>query len=555
MSGSEPEEMVLESSRAVVLPKFDMHINTSILTAKELKVSITEYCIPTDLHLILPPPELTMNKLPPRYIGIYMEQLEVILFEICCRSLDINATVPLFWVFYKLCKQGHWFSFKNKNRGLSKKFFKEVTSSLKGWKKKFFLIDRRAIPDAMPWRHIDTDLRDDFPMNYNEGDVVRLAEFTIHLRPPPRNLLYVCGLTTACRHPERSYLIKDPNRMVVSKGDPIPDDQLLKLLTTSPLEAAAAWEKKDQQNLAKAKAKCAGEEGSVAPRKKRVRRNQEPGGSGSEETSSATPLHTAASKPIDETTTIVAGNATEDARPEPQVDDDERDVVDLSEGIVCLPLRRMSSNLRLILSMGVLKRTWCFSMDTGEDATAHRFVPGWGLRDDLRICTFRAFKEMITHLATPAEEEFLARLSNVEVVRSAYKSLGRCVLSHGELLKRHEQLNHDYVELRNRDDTHLGELDRLQIDLQREMQAHDGLSKKFTLLDSAHSPCSDMERELLDQLKDMETEGDDWRRTASQQVERIKELEESLEPKTQQFANAEKRIKSLEGENTKMVAE
>ncbi|GJW90956.1 hypothetical protein Tco_0168509, partial [Tanacetum coccineum] len=36
---------------------------------------------------------------------------------------------------------------------------------------------------------------------------------------------------------------------------------------------------------------------------------------------------------------------------------------------------------------------------------------------------------MITHLATPAEEEFLAGLSNVEVVRRAYESLGRCVLS------------------------------------------------------------------------------------------------------------------------------
>ncbi|GJV27391.1 putative ribonuclease H-like domain-containing protein [Tanacetum coccineum] len=54
------------------------------------------------------------------------------------------------------------------------------------------------------------DLHDDFPTNYNEGDAERVAEFVIHLRPTPRHLLYVCGLTTACRHPKLSYLIKDP---------------------------------------------------------------------------------------------------------------------------------------------------------------------------------------------------------------------------------------------------------------------------------------------------------------------------------------------------------
>ncbi|GJT52434.1 hypothetical protein Tco_0978591 [Tanacetum coccineum] len=151
-----------ESSQAMVFPKFDMHVYTSILTSGELKGAITNYCIPTDLHPRIPPPGLTMNKLPSKYIGIYIEQLEqggceMILFEIRCRSLDISPTVSLFRVFYKLCKQGHWFSFENKTGGRSKKCFKEVTSSLKGWKKKFFLISRRAIPDAMPWRHIDTN--------------------------------------------------------------------------------------------------------------------------------------------------------------------------------------------------------------------------------------------------------------------------------------------------------------------------------------------------------------------------------------------------------------
>nr|GEX56993.1 transposase (putative), gypsy type [Tanacetum cinerariifolium] len=217
---------------------------------------------------------MTIDKLPSRYIGLYVEQLEqgglrvpfssfflvvikhfgvhvsqlvpigvsrVILFEIRCLSLDVRLTVSLFRVFYKLCKQGHWFSFENKTERGTRRCFKEVTTSLKGWKRNFFLIDHRAIPDAMPWRHGDTDLRNDFPSNFNQDDVERLSEFLVPLRPPPRHFLYVCGLTTACRHPGLSYSIKDQDKNVismdtflklptwtgtiVSKGDPIPEDQ------------------------------------------------------------------------------------------------------------------------------------------------------------------------------------------------------------------------------------------------------------------------------------------------------------------------------------------
>ncbi|GKE41946.1 hypothetical protein Tco_1469230, partial [Tanacetum coccineum] len=66
MSGSEPGEMASESLRAVVMPKFDMHIYTSTLTTKELKDAIAEYCIPMDLHARLPPLDFTMDKLSPR---------------------------------------------------------------------------------------------------------------------------------------------------------------------------------------------------------------------------------------------------------------------------------------------------------------------------------------------------------------------------------------------------------------------------------------------------------------------------------------------------------
>ncbi|GKF58164.1 hypothetical protein Tco_0171701 [Tanacetum coccineum] len=93
-----------------------------------------------------------------------------------------------------------------------------------------------------------------------------------------------------------------------------------------------------------------------------------------------------------------------------------------------------------------------------------------------------------------------------------------CV-SQGELLKRHEQLNHDYVDLRNRSDVHLVELDRLRNNLQNEMQANGGLNKRLALLDNAHSS-----------------------------FEKIRSLEETLAPKSRQLVTAEEGIWALENE-------
>nr|GEU66415.1 retrovirus-related Pol polyprotein from transposon TNT 1-94 [Tanacetum cinerariifolium] len=64
MSGNEAGEVAPESSKAVVLPKFDMHIYTSELTSSELETAIKEYYIPADLHPRLPPSGMTMNRLP-----------------------------------------------------------------------------------------------------------------------------------------------------------------------------------------------------------------------------------------------------------------------------------------------------------------------------------------------------------------------------------------------------------------------------------------------------------------------------------------------------------
>ncbi|GJY64841.1 hypothetical protein Tco_0466301 [Tanacetum coccineum] len=234
--------MMSESSKASVVPKFEMHVHVSILSLTELEDAIEMYGIRRDLHPRLPNPELTMDKLHTDAIGVYVEQFEqcvnrVTMFELHCRSLNTGKR--------------------------ANKCFKEITSSPKGWKKKFFLIDRRAIPDAMAWRHRDTDVLDEFPISYNEDNADLVAEKIIPLRKPPQSLLYMTGLTTVYHRYDSPHIPRDSEEQdtsfslsitvdgeaVVSKVDPHPEDQQPPKRIVDPLPPNAATQKKTPYQL------------------------------------------------------------------------------------------------------------------------------------------------------------------------------------------------------------------------------------------------------------------------------------------------------------------
>nr|GEX11481.1 hypothetical protein [Tanacetum cinerariifolium] len=334
---SEPGKMAPESSRAVVVLKFDMHIYTFELTSTELKDAINEYCIPIDPHPRLPHPGMTMNR---------MEE-------------------------------------------------------------KIFLLDRRAIPDAMPWRHSDTDLHDDFLTHFNEDDVACLSEFQV---------LLLISMDT---------FLKLPTWIgtVVSKENPNP-------------KIAVAREKKDQQSLARAEAKRVGTGATEGLKKKRrVQKNIDP-------TQSSSEVHSQS-----------------------------------------------------------------FHHGSEDEPVGNRYT------------------------------------------------LGQSMMAQGELLKTHEQLNHDYTDLQNRNDAHLLELDHLRSSVRRTEQENEGLNNKLSLIESPHSECESREKELTDVVKDLEGDRDEWRVTASNQVEQIRALEKDLEPKTYQLETNEERIRVLEGEKRALSIE
>ncbi|GJW87449.1 hypothetical protein Tco_0162789 [Tanacetum coccineum] len=175
------------------------------------------------------------------------------LFELYCRSLHIVLSVNLFRVFYKIGKQGDWFTFEKRvGPGSGGKILNETFSGLKGWKKRFFFLDRRAIPQAMAWRHHDSDIHDPLPTDgFHASDVVTLTNQSIDIRPVPSGLLFHAGLATTWEFSGFLPIFKDTEGNVVTmseylrfpfldgatieQGDALSARDVITQRTTSPL--------------------------------------------------------------------------------------------------------------------------------------------------------------------------------------------------------------------------------------------------------------------------------------------------------------------------------
>nr|GEV59192.1 hypothetical protein [Tanacetum cinerariifolium] len=206
-----PVDPLLE---ATVMPKFDMHLYRSCLDEKHVKWLVKCYGIPEDLHPRVAPAVMTMDRLfdnairlyvhhfrrggsrvpfstfflkVMEYFCVHISQLVLIsvnhasIFEVYCRALDIVPTVPLFRVFYKLSKQGDWFSFQSRTRKGS----------------------------------------DPFPKSnkYNEQDAAKLREVAISLHKPYNSLLYVSGLSFVWKEAGRVHILKGLKREVLTMAE------------------------------------------------------------------------------------------------------------------------------------------------------------------------------------------------------------------------------------------------------------------------------------------------------------------------------------------------
>ncbi|GJS29361.1 hypothetical protein Tco_0489981 [Tanacetum coccineum] len=132
-----------------------------------------------------------------KYFKVHISQLvplglsKVITFEVLCRSLNIEPTVTLFWVFQRLSKQGDWFSFA-KREG--------------------------SAPVCME-RHPDSCITNKIPTNFNQDHVDRLKAHIVKLRDIPEGVLVRSGLSRVWRNPMCDPVLRRSDNTVMSIHD------------------------------------------------------------------------------------------------------------------------------------------------------------------------------------------------------------------------------------------------------------------------------------------------------------------------------------------------
>ncbi|GKD51836.1 hypothetical protein Tco_1280812 [Tanacetum coccineum] len=122
ISDTEPVDHV---AKATVLPKFDMHLYTSSMDETHVKWYTKAYSISVDLHPRVAPEGMTMDELPNDVIRLYLHHFQ-----------QGGLRVPFSTFFLGVIDRT--------GKGC-KPCFKDAPMSLKKWKDKFFLVDRRAI--------------------------------------------------------------------------------------------------------------------------------------------------------------------------------------------------------------------------------------------------------------------------------------------------------------------------------------------------------------------------------------------------------------------------
>nr|GEV35572.1 hypothetical protein [Tanacetum cinerariifolium] len=217
------------SSSFYVLAMFKNDMKDCICTSSknDLKDLVKTYHIPLDLHPRFPDAGFTMDRLPAEAIGIYSEFLRFFGVHRLCACLIclcemrnevlVRSGLSFVWfnkecepVFrriddnagrlggYNFCSLlvvpfGYWFSF-SKRHNTKDVCMDDGPSSLKKWKDKFFLIDGRAVPDYLTWRHSCSCVLDDLLSDgYDRDDMQRLCACLICLCEMRKEVLVRSG--------------------------------------------------------------------------------------------------------------------------------------------------------------------------------------------------------------------------------------------------------------------------------------------------------------------------------------------------------------------------
>ncbi|PWA69734.1 transposase (putative), gypsy type [Artemisia annua] len=159
---------------------------------------------------------------------------------------------------------------------------------------------------------------------------------------------------------------------------------------------------------------------------------------------------------------------------------------------------------------------------------ADRFIPEWSLRNDVRLNSYCACRELLVHLPTPAEQAALDELDNIELARQGYEYLGTSTVTQAEILRRFRHLNADYRELSTIHEGCSGAVEKAEQERDAQADRYGKLEADFNGLQWRYEAVAKREKELFEASKGFDREREVWLEKNAEQADRINQLEAQL---------------------------
>ncbi|KAJ0565076.1 hypothetical protein HanIR_Chr06g0258571 [Helianthus annuus] len=119
----------------------------------------------------------------------------VLRFEVLCRALGYDPSLLLFRRFFRLAKNGDWFTFETSK--VNTCLISSMVTTLGSWKDRFFWVSDSIVPFKMVWRHPDAVLNDLEPSEseLNDAFLTAIRGCPSRVRPFPEHLLVLLGVS------------------------------------------------------------------------------------------------------------------------------------------------------------------------------------------------------------------------------------------------------------------------------------------------------------------------------------------------------------------------
>ncbi|GKB07456.1 hypothetical protein Tco_0835740 [Tanacetum coccineum] len=549
------EDQTVEVAPSV---KSDMHSYSSTMTAKDVKALALKHNIPLDLHPVALTAEWTMDGLTDDCIGLYEKYFKFSEVRVPF-STFLLAVIDHFRVHISqlISKQGV-------GPGSGGKILNETFSGLKGWKKRFFFLDRRAIPQAMAWRHHDSDIHDPPPTDgFNALDVVALTRQCIDIRPVPSGLLFYAGLATTWEFPGFPLVFKDTEGNAVTMLEylqfPFLDGATIGREVSDPRIVAIRERKARAAAKKRAEKKRAtdGEGGSKGKAKRRkvsaVRVDEE---DSTKAASSASPLQAVRPNPTVSREDVDATKTAESRENEhvsiPRHDSANTSIHNYAEDH---DENFESEGHGLAMTEVVENRHADETELTGtptpfpnpEKAVVQDLVPLTILRRS-RVDTPEECRELLMHLAPPAIREEMNAYHNNTAMDRAWFSIARGAIAQADAILRFEALYDAYLAVKEKCEDATKYLVSIQTNFTHLSNLYNNLSSRHQQLWEEHSGCAG-------KLADVEKERDELRAVNADQASRIKELEAELVKKDSALVFSDRISNEKAIENEKLVSQ